>query len=130
MSSPDYSRRCATSATSKLKRDIESILVGTNQAKNAGSATTPRYTASILSWIVFPTRAAPGSVDPAILRQMAMVAMPIIAAGSLGSMAFLSRYGLTRADHERNAAILAERRVAEAASEPSIAAEGVGKALA
>lgn len=34
----------------ELKRDIETILAGTNQAKNAGSTTTPRYTASILSW--------------------------------------------------------------------------------
>lgn len=33
----------------ELKRDIESILVGTNQAKVAGSTSTPRRTASILS---------------------------------------------------------------------------------
>jgi hypothetical protein len=35
----------------ELKRDIETILVGTNQAKVAGNTTTPRLTASILSWI-------------------------------------------------------------------------------
>lgn len=35
----------------ELRRDIETVLVGTNQAKNAGNATTARKTASILSWI-------------------------------------------------------------------------------
>lgn len=35
----------------ELKRDMESILCGTNQAKNAGNATTARTTASVLSWI-------------------------------------------------------------------------------
>ena len=35
----------------ELKRDMESILIGTNQAKNTGAAGTARKTASILSWI-------------------------------------------------------------------------------
>jgi hypothetical protein len=35
----------------ELKRDMESILCGTNQAKNAGAAATARKTASVLSWI-------------------------------------------------------------------------------
>lgn len=35
----------------ELKRDLEAILTGTNQAKNAGAAATARVTASILSWI-------------------------------------------------------------------------------
>jgi len=35
----------------ELKRDIETILVGTNQAKVTGDTATPRKTASILSWI-------------------------------------------------------------------------------
>ena len=37
--------------TQELKIDMESILFGTNQAKNAGAAGTARRTASILSWI-------------------------------------------------------------------------------
>lgn len=36
----------------ELKRDMEAILCGTNQAKNAGNATTARKLASVLSWIV------------------------------------------------------------------------------
>src|SRR5206468_2177284 len=39
----------------ELKRDIETILVGTNQAKVTGDTTTPRKTASILSWIASNT---------------------------------------------------------------------------
>lgn len=35
----------------ELKRDMESILIGTNQAKNAGAAGTARTAASVLSWI-------------------------------------------------------------------------------
>ena len=39
----------------ELKRDIETILVGTNQAKVTGNTTTARTTASILSWIASNT---------------------------------------------------------------------------
>jgi hypothetical protein len=35
----------------ELKRDMEAILSGTNQAKNTGAAATARLTASVLSWI-------------------------------------------------------------------------------
>jgi hypothetical protein len=35
----------------ELKLDIDAILCGTNQAKNAGAAATARTTASVLSWI-------------------------------------------------------------------------------
>lgn len=50
----------------ELKRDVESILVGTNQAKNAGNSTTARVTASILSWIKTNTDkgTAGGAADP------------------------------------------------------------------
>src|ERR1700716_4150482 len=34
----------------ELKRDMEAILVGTNQAKNAGTSSVARVTASVLSW--------------------------------------------------------------------------------
>ena len=51
----------------ELKRDIETILVGTNQAKVTGNTTTPRLTASILSWIASNTSkgTAGGAADPA-----------------------------------------------------------------
>jgi hypothetical protein len=50
----------------ELKRDMESILVGTNQAKNAGADATARVTASVLSWIKSNTSkgTAGGAADP------------------------------------------------------------------
>src|ERR1700704_3345456 len=48
----------------ELKRDMESILVGTNQAKVTGSDATARKTATVLSWIkTNPSKGASGS-DP------------------------------------------------------------------
>lgn len=51
----------------ELKRDIETILVGSNQAKVAGAVGTPRKTASVLSWIASNTSkgTAGGAADPA-----------------------------------------------------------------
>jgi hypothetical protein len=51
----------------ELKRDLDTILAGTSQAKDAGSSSTPRNTASVLSWIVSNTSkgTAGGAADPA-----------------------------------------------------------------
>ncbi|HEY1544972.1 MAG TPA: DUF5309 domain-containing protein [Xanthobacteraceae bacterium] len=49
----------------ELKRDMEGILVGTNQAKNAGNATTARTLASTLSWLKSNTSKGAGGNDPA-----------------------------------------------------------------
>jgi hypothetical protein len=50
----------------ELKRDMESILVGTNQAKVTGSDATARKTATVLSWIKTNTAkgTAGGAADP------------------------------------------------------------------
>lgn len=50
----------------ELKRDMESILSGTNQAKVTGDTTTARKTASVLSWIKTNTSkgTAGGAADP------------------------------------------------------------------
>jgi hypothetical protein len=50
----------------ELKRDMETILAGTNQAKNTGNDTTARKTASVLSWIKSNTSkgTAGGAADP------------------------------------------------------------------
>lgn len=50
--------------TQELKIDIEAILFGTNQARNAGAAGTARKTASILSWIKTNTAKGSGGSDP------------------------------------------------------------------
>lgn len=49
----------------ELKRDIETILVGANSAKNSGSSTVGRITASILSWLKTNTNKNSTSGDPA-----------------------------------------------------------------
>src|SRR5947209_19303684 len=50
----------------ELKRDMETILAGTNQAKNTGNDTTARKTASVLSWIKTNSSkgSAGGAADP------------------------------------------------------------------
>jgi hypothetical protein len=48
--------------TQELKIDMEAIVFGTNQAKNAGAAGTARKTASILSWI--KTNTSKAGSDP------------------------------------------------------------------
>jgi hypothetical protein len=54
----------------ELKRDMESQIVGSNQAKNAGSDTVARVSASILSWIATNTSkgTAGGAADPALVN--------------------------------------------------------------
>jgi hypothetical protein len=49
----------------ELKRDMEAILVGTNQAKASGNDATARTTASVLSWIKTNTSKGTGGADPA-----------------------------------------------------------------
>jgi hypothetical protein len=48
----------------ELKRDMEAILVGTNQAKVTGNDTSARKTASMLSWIKSNTSKGSGGSDP------------------------------------------------------------------
>src|SRR5215475_655418 len=48
----------------ELKRDMEAILVGTNQAKVTGNDTSARKTASVLSWIKTSTSKGSGGADP------------------------------------------------------------------
>lgn len=47
-----------------LKLDMDAILSGTNQAKNAGNSTTARVTASVLSWLKTNTSKGASGVDP------------------------------------------------------------------
>jgi hypothetical protein len=49
----------------ELKRDMETIMVGTNQNKNTGNDTTARKTAGVISWIKSATSKGSGGSDPA-----------------------------------------------------------------
>src|SRR5215475_6426184 len=48
----------------ELKRDMESILVGANQAKVTGNDSTARKTASVLSWIKSNSSKGASGADP------------------------------------------------------------------
>jgi glycoside/pentoside/hexuronide:cation symporter, GPH family len=100
----------------KIGRQSEGTMFGAysvlDKCANGGGAFVA---GAILFLVAFPTNAVPGSVSPEILTRMALINLPIIVVFNLGSIYFLSRYSLTRAEHARNAAILAERRSADAA---------------
>jgi Family of unknown function (DUF5309) len=49
----------------ELKRDMEAIVIGTNQAKVTGNDTTARKTASVLSWLKTNTSKGNSGADPA-----------------------------------------------------------------
>lgn len=68
---------------------------------------------AVLSLVAFPTGAVPGTVAPRILDDLALIQVTIVVLFNLASIACFTRYHLTREDHERNAAILAERRARE-----------------
>lgn len=65
---------------------------------------------AVISAVAFPTGAIPGTVDPAIVTRMVLINLAIVTIFNVASILFLSRYNLTRADHERNAAILEARK--------------------
>ena len=65
---------------------------------------------AILSLVAFPVGAKPGTVEPGILSALAVIQVTIVVLFNLASIACFTQYSLTRADHERNAAILAQRR--------------------
>lgn len=48
----------------ELKRDMEAIVVGTNQAKNTGAVGVARVTASALSWLKSSTSKGASGADP------------------------------------------------------------------
>src|SRR5205807_9745533 len=48
----------------ELKRDMETVLCGTNQAKASGNDTTARKSASVLSWVKSNTSKGAGGADP------------------------------------------------------------------
>jgi Na+/melibiose symporter-like transporter len=78
---------------------------------------------ALLSYVGFPTHAQPGTVDPAIVRQLAMLYLPCILIFNGGSVAVLVFYPLDSATHERSlqtlresAAVAAEAEVGAATS--------------
>ena len=56
----------------------------------------------MLAWVSFPQHATPGQVDPAILRHLGIVFVPIVTVFSAISIAVLMFYDIDRTTHERN----------------------------
>ena|SRR6202030_1862796 len=67
----------------ELKRDMETILAGTNQAKNTGNDTTARKTASVLSWIKSNTSKGRPEAQQTRRRLMAPAPGPTVRSGRL-----------------------------------------------
>jgi Na+/melibiose symporter-like transporter len=63
---------------------------------------------SMLTVIHFPTHALQGTVDPALMRHLAFLYLPLSAALSAGSIIILGFYRIDRATHEHNLEQLAQ----------------------
>ena len=60
------------------------------------------FSGLILAWVSFPQHATPGQVDPAVLRHLGTVFVPIVATFSAISIAVLMLYNIDRSTHQRN----------------------------
>jgi Na+/melibiose symporter-like transporter len=63
---------------------------------------------SLISLVGFPVKAVPGTVDPDIVRHLALYYIPCVILLNGGSVVALSFYRIDRATHERNVASLRE----------------------
>lgn len=63
---------------------------------------------ALLSLVKFPTHAVQGTVDPELMRTLAVAYLPIVATLSGASIAVLSLYRIDRATHERNLITLSQ----------------------
>ena len=63
---------------------------------------------SLISLVHFPVKAVPGTVDPDIVRQLALYYIPCVILLNGGSVVVLSLYKIDRQAHERNVAHLRE----------------------
>jgi GPH family glycoside/pentoside/hexuronide:cation symporter len=76
----------------------------------AANGLVPKFTTGIgaflagllVTLVKFPTHALPGSVDPHIVRQLALAYLPLSGVLSAGSIAVLGFYRIDRAAHQRN----------------------------
>lgn len=60
----------------------------------------------ILTFVHFPRKADPGSVDPALLTDLVLLYVPLVSALGMASVLLLSRYPIDRATHERTLQLL------------------------
>lgn len=90
----------------------------------AANGLVPKFTAGIgafiggllLTVVHFPAHAAQGSVDPAIMRQLVIIYLPLSVIISVIAIAALGLYRINRGVHERNLATLEEAAAAAGAA--------------
>lgn len=76
---------------------------------------------ALLALVGFPHQADPGTIDPAIVRNLALAYMPTVAALYGVAICFILSYRITRATHADNLARLAARNeMVEEATGPTI----------
>lgn len=77
-----------------------------------GAAIGAMVAGLLLTWVAFPARAMPGTVDLRILEHLVLAAVPLIVGANIVGMLMVSRFGLNRATHEANLAELRRREQA------------------
>jgi GPH family glycoside/pentoside/hexuronide:cation symporter len=60
------------------------------------------FSGLILAWVSFPQHATPGQVDPAVLHNLGVVFVPIVATFSTIAIVVLMFYDIDRSTHQRN----------------------------
>ncbi|HYL58660.1 MAG TPA: MFS transporter [Candidatus Acidoferrales bacterium] len=83
------------------------------------------FSGLILAWVSFPQHATPSQVDPAILRHLGLVYVPIVGTFSALAIAVLMLYDIDRSTHQRNVERLSGTD--EADSSPSAQVEAVNE---
>ncbi len=56
----------------------------------------------LLTWVAFPAKAIPGTVDMSIMSQLIFTAVPLIVGGNIIAMFIVSRFSIDQATHEAN----------------------------
>lgn len=78
------------------RREEAAVLAGQTFISKTATALGTLFGGLLLSWIAFPTAAAPGAVPADVLNQLGLTYVPLMWCIGLGSTLLLARYGLTR----------------------------------
>jgi glycoside/pentoside/hexuronide:cation symporter, GPH family len=89
------------------KRSEGLITAGTTLIQKTMSGVGVLASGLILTIVDFPRNAQPGSVEPALLRDLVLYYVPPVTALGITSVLLLARYPIDRKAHERNLQLLA-----------------------
>ena len=56
----------------------------------------------LLTWVAFPAKAIPGTVEMSIMNQLIFTSVPLIVGGNIIAMFIVSRFSIDQATHEAN----------------------------